>query len=303
MGAAAVEVTDFVFLELQAVNHPGFLSLGLLFLFSARLLILILVLVLRGFEFLGRGIAENQNEATTVRGPGEVIHVLRSVRQALSLPAEAVQKPDLGFAFVSGGKKGEVLAVGAPAGMGGGNSFGGHGHRFAAANGNPPDALFVLVLLEEGRLDGVGDPLAVRAQLRVADLADLEVVVNRNRPRRGRGRLRVSGGRWDENCAEQDQPSGELHQEDSFMGNRAETNRRVYHKPRRRTARRSNRVWSPVWTRRGRVRQHEGIGARREKNFAWMHFPLACRDEPCILRVRIRFTAAARVAFAQGGRE
>src|SRR6266436_10241335 len=106
MGAAAVEVTDFVFLELQAVNHPGFLSLGLLFLFSARLLILILILC--GFEFLGRGIAENQNEATSVRGPAEVIHVLRSVRQALSLPAEAVQKPDLGFAFVSGGKKGEV---------------------------------------------------------------------------------------------------------------------------------------------------------------------------------------------------
>src|SRR6266436_3370023 len=44
-------------------------------------------------------------------------------------------------------------------------------------------------------------------------------------------------------------------------------------------------------------------GCEKRKNLARMHFSLACRDEPCILRVRIRFTAAARVAFAQGGRE
>src|SRR5260370_25236162 len=62
MGAAAVEVTDFVFLELQAVNHPGFLSLGLLFLFSARLFVLILtlILILLAFESLGRGSAETR---------------------------------------------------------------------------------------------------------------------------------------------------------------------------------------------------------------------------------------------------
>ena len=67
------------------------------------------------------------------------------------------------LAGVARGEKGEIFAVRAPAGMRGGDSFGGKGNSIAAASGDHPEALLVLIFLEHSRSNGVRHPLAVEA--------------------------------------------------------------------------------------------------------------------------------------------
>ncbi len=116
MSAEALQITNFIFLELIAVNHPGTLSFGLL------VLDLLALALLRGF-FLGcfqvlRGrILQHQHQAFAVRRPGKIFYVLNGLGEALGLAALAVQQPDLGLALVALGKKCEILAVRAPARM------------------------------------------------------------------------------------------------------------------------------------------------------------------------------------------
>src|SRR6267378_1913685 len=131
-----------------------------------------------------------------VRGPRKVVDILRGLGEALGLSAAETEEPGLGSAVVSFGEEGDGFAVGAPSRMRGGDSFGSERDGVAAGSRDHPDALFVLVGLEDGGLDGVGDPLCVRAQLRVVDGADPKIVVNGDGAGRGNGLL--GKNEWDE---------------------------------------------------------------------------------------------------------
>ena len=82
-----------------------------------------------------------------VRRPNEIVDVLGCVGEALSFTAGAVEEPDLRLAFVAGGKEGEVLAVGAPPRVRGGDALGGHRDSVAASSGDSPDAVLGLIFL------------------------------------------------------------------------------------------------------------------------------------------------------------
>jgi hypothetical protein len=116
MSAEALQVTNLIFLELIAVNHPGTLSLGLL------VLDLFALALLRGFFFgcvqvLRGRVLQHQHQAFAVRRPGKILYVLNGLGEALCLTALPVKKPDLGLALVALGKKCKILAVRAPARM------------------------------------------------------------------------------------------------------------------------------------------------------------------------------------------
>jgi len=138
-------------------------------------------------------VAENENQASAIRGPFEVVNALRNVSEVSGFTSEAAEQPDLGLAIVSCGEESEVLAVGAPAGMRGRDAFGGQGDGIAAVGGDHPEALLVLVFLEHAGAHGVGDPLAIGTQFGLGDFANLEVVVNGDVAGRGGSRL---GGRF-----------------------------------------------------------------------------------------------------------
>src|SRR5579862_9355686 len=97
MGAAAVNVADVIVLELQAVNHPWRLGLGLF---------LSTIVAILGFpggrlDLLRRRIAKNQNQLFAVGRPLEVLHILNRLGEALRLTALAIQHVDLGLLLVS----------------------------------------------------------------------------------------------------------------------------------------------------------------------------------------------------------
>src|SRR5438876_1216393 len=171
MGAAAVEIADSVTLELETVNYKGRRSFRL-----GSSGGLVFVLVFGGFQVFGLGIAENENQASAVRRPFEVVNALRNVGEVSGFATKAIQKPDLGLAIVSCGEESEVLAVRAPAGMRGRDAFGGQGDGIAAVGGDHPKALLVLVFLEHAGSHGVSDPLAIGTDLGLRDIANLEVV-------------------------------------------------------------------------------------------------------------------------------
>jgi len=62
--------------------------------------------------------------------------------------------------------------------VGGGNTHGREGNGLAASGRNHPDAILVLVFLQEASLYGVSHKLSVGAELRVADGANLKIVVD-----------------------------------------------------------------------------------------------------------------------------
>src|ERR1700730_2213314 len=190
MGAAAVEIADFIGLELEAIDYPGLASLGLFVL-----VIVVLFFVFRlgfGQLFFG-GVAEDHDHTRAVGRPGEVVDILRRAGEPLSFAAGAIEEPDLRFAFVASGEKSEVLAVGTPARVGGGDAFGGERDGVATVSGNRPDALFGLIFFQKQSFYGVGHGLCVRAELGVGDFADLEEVVDRDGAGLHGGLLSVGG--------------------------------------------------------------------------------------------------------------
>jgi len=64
---------------------------------------------------------------------------------------------------VASGEEGEVFAVGAPAWVRRGDALGGEGDGIAAMGGDHPEALLVLVVLEDTGSNGISDPLAIGA--------------------------------------------------------------------------------------------------------------------------------------------
>src|SRR5882724_13501973 len=80
VGAATVKIANFVDFELQAVDHPRLLGLVFFFLrgFVVALFVLVLIFVPvpGGFEFFGRGVAQDQAQAFAVGRPFEAVDIL-----------------------------------------------------------------------------------------------------------------------------------------------------------------------------------------------------------------------------------
>src|SRR6266478_344414 len=173
MGTAAVQIADSVALELKTVDDERRRSFrlgsggGLVF-----------VLLFGGFQVLGLGITKDQNQTSAVRGPFKVVNALGTVGEVSGFATEAIEKPNLGLAIVSSGEKGNVLAVGAPARVGGGDAFGGQGNGITAVIRDHPETLLILVFLKHAGAHSVCDPLAIGAQFGLRDFADLEIIVN-----------------------------------------------------------------------------------------------------------------------------
>src|SRR5258708_12653463 len=94
--------------------------------------------------------------------------MLRSIGEALGFAAEPVEQPNLGLAFVAGGKESDELAVGTPAGVRRGVAPRCQSNRCSAGSRSHPDALFVLVFFEKGGLDGASNPTTLAPKLRSA---------------------------------------------------------------------------------------------------------------------------------------
>jgi hypothetical protein len=189
VGTATVDVADLVHFELQTIDYVG---LGGLLLFLGGGFAFFVLGFFGGFQLLGAGVAQDEDAATAIGRPGEVFDVLRGFSEALSFSAAKIKEPDLGLTLVAFREESDGFAIGAPAGMRGGDAFGGESDGIAAGARDHPDALFVFVGLEDGGLDDVGDGLSVGAQLRVMNFTDLKIVVNGDRARRGRGLLSES---------------------------------------------------------------------------------------------------------------
>ena len=189
MGTATIEVADFVGFELQTIDDVWFG--GLLFFLGGGFAFLVLGFF-GGFQLFGAGVAQDEDDATTIGRPGEVFDVLRGFSKALSFSAAKIEEPNLGLTLIAFGEESDGFAVGAPARMRGGDTFSGESDGVAAGARDHPDTLFVFVGLEDGDLDDISDGLVVGAQLRVVNFTDLKVVVNGDGARRGRGLLSES---------------------------------------------------------------------------------------------------------------
>jgi hypothetical protein len=62
--------------------------------------------------------------------------------------------------------------------MGRGNSCSGKSDRISTGCGDHPNSFLVFVALEKWRFNGIGDPTAIGAQLRVMHLVYLEIVID-----------------------------------------------------------------------------------------------------------------------------
>ena len=189
VGAAAVEIAVDVFLELQAIDDPGFVGF---FLFDLAVFVVSITFfvvgiffgfVAHGFQFFGRGITKDEGDAAAVGRPKEVFDVLGGVGKLFGFTAEAVEEPDLDFAVVASAKEGDGFAVWAPAGVGGGGVCSGEGDGIGKRGagereGEHPDAALVVVVLKGGGGDDVGEPFGIGAELRFLDVADAEGVVD-----------------------------------------------------------------------------------------------------------------------------
>src|SRR5260370_16900585 len=98
-------------------------------------------------------------------GTLEIADALSHFGELLRFAATAIEQPHLVFAGIARRRECEILAVGAPAGMRGRDSFSGKGNSIATASGDHPEALLVLVLLELSRSNCVTHPLAVATHL------------------------------------------------------------------------------------------------------------------------------------------
>src|SRR5882724_7831422 len=181
-----IEVADLVQFELQAIDYVG---LGSFLLCLGGGFAFVLLGFLGGFQFFWAGVAQDQDDAAAVGRPSKVVDVLRRLGEALSFSAAETEEPNLSLTLVALGEEGDGFAVGTPARVRGGDAFGGESDGVATGARDHPDALFVLVGLEDGGLDGIGDRLGVGAQLRVMNFTDPKVVVNCNGAWRERGLL------------------------------------------------------------------------------------------------------------------
>ncbi len=173
VGAVPVEVADVVELELAAVDHP-------------RRRVLRLLLAALDCQLLGGGVLQHQHHALAVRRPLVVAHPLRGVGQLRRLAALAIERPHLVLTVLGRGQERQVAAVRAPPRVRGRPLRARHRHRLPAGRRDHPDAVHRRILLEVGGGDAVGHPAPVRADLRLVDGADSEVVVNGQVPRRRR---------------------------------------------------------------------------------------------------------------------
>ena len=194
MIAAVAEVAVLVDLDLETVDDPGRRRLLLLVL-----LVTVVVFVRLGGGLVGIGVLDQQGEALAVGGPFVGRDALADVGQRRRLAAAPVERPHLGLVVAAGGEEGEVAPVRAPTRPAGRAAGRGHRQRLAAlafGRRHHPDAGLVLVLFQVAAGHRVGDPSPLRAELRFVDVAEPEVVVDRQVPRRGgRGLQRCGGGR------------------------------------------------------------------------------------------------------------
>src|SRR4029077_8219859 len=109
MSAAAIKITDCVFLELASGNDERGRSLGL-----GRCA---LVFVLGGLGVFGLWVLENQNETRAVGRPFEIVDALRYVRKAHGFTTETIQEPNLVLAAIARGEESEKFSIRAPARM------------------------------------------------------------------------------------------------------------------------------------------------------------------------------------------
>ena len=151
-----------------------------------------------------------------------------------------------------------------------------------------------LSVFEEAVCDGVGDPLAVGAELGVVNFADLEIVVNGDGARSGTGCLsekrtgEYQNQRKNESCEKT-----ELHSNDPLRGLwSAKNKRRSVTQALLIDGGERESGSSGKGLRTGRLRSTKVRLARQKKYSLEMHFLVACRSESCILRMRTRFTAA-----------
>ena len=170
--ASIVEITDCVFLELKPVNHIRRLRFRL-----GRSWLVFIFLRIRIFRF---GILEDQNEARAIRRPLKVADTLSDLRKPNSFAADTIEKPYLALAVIARGSERQIFAVRTPPRMAGRDTFGGHGERIASVRRDHPNPRFVLIFLEHLGAHGIRHPLAIWTQLGLADIANLEVIVNRD---------------------------------------------------------------------------------------------------------------------------
>src|SRR5580704_19305356 len=97
MGSAAIDIADVVVLELEPVDDPGGLGLGLLRCPIVRAF----ALLGRRLSLFRRWIAKNQNPLLAVGCPFELFHILNRVYQALRLAALVIEQIDLCLLFVA----------------------------------------------------------------------------------------------------------------------------------------------------------------------------------------------------------
>ena len=146
---AAIQVSDVIALDLQAVDHPGFFF----------------VLVALGLLF---GIADHEHQPFAVGRPGVIGHSLFDMGKLIRFAAAPVQGPDLGLAVVARREKGQVAAVGTPLRTARRGSGPGHGQDGIVGGGSHPDTRLGVVLFEAGRAYRIGDPAAIGADHRAA---------------------------------------------------------------------------------------------------------------------------------------
>jgi len=136
-----------------------------------------------GFQFLGLGVFQYQNQALAVGRPLERVDTLQRIGELNTLASLAEERPDLALLFAAGRQKGQVLAVRAPPGARGGLFFPSQGDGVFAFDRHHPDPSAGLVFFEVEGGYRVGDPAAVGRHLGIGYPANAEVVVDREGPR------------------------------------------------------------------------------------------------------------------------
>src|SRR5882672_9127242 len=203
-----IEVADLVQFELQAIDYVG---LGSFLLCLGGGFAFVLLGFLGGFQFFWAGVAQDQDDAAAVGRPSKVVDVLRRLGEALSFSAAETEEPNLSLTLVALGEEGDGFAVGTPARVRGGDAFSGESDGVAASARDHPDAVFVLVRLEDSGFDGVGDPLGVGTQLGVVNGADLKIVVDGDGARSRSGLLGENDGNEYQNRKKNSKPRYKPH--------------------------------------------------------------------------------------------
>ncbi len=171
MRAARVEITDFIFLEVVAVDHDGRRCL---------------VLVCRVMPWQ-RVVEHHERELHAIRRPVVVEHVALEVGELARVAAPPVEQPErIRAVFLAATRQeGERRAVGAEGGRMLAVARMGHLHGLAAIPARHPDMREPLVPRYIGGADGIGDPLAVGRERGVEHGTQLVEVIDRKGTPRG----------------------------------------------------------------------------------------------------------------------